>query len=474
MDTYQSLIRQATGGNAKAFSELARRFSSMARTVAVQRLRDPDLAEDALQEALLAAWLHLPGLRNPDAFPSWLRGIVINSCRRLLRDTFTGVLTLDLDSIEAFPADDMDPFEHYARFQTRGMILEFLDALPGVYREAAVQRYLLGRSYEEITLSLGVPAGTIKRRLHETRDRMMRAMAGQHTRTIRVGYMPISDHLLPMIAHQHHDQASFHVCLRKFLSWSELTKALVNESLDAAMMMAPLAMVLHNRSGSISWLMDGHHDGSAITVHPSLVRDLARSPDRVWARDLGGATLGLPHPFSTQGLLLRSVLGLGLLGGPGPFRPRYMNPSSMSRPLASRRLDGFFCAEPWGLLAENKGMGKILIRSRDLKPGHVCCILVVRNAFAKDCPQLLADYLKLLDAAAGYARAHPEESGAIQARYTGVDRDTAAAVLSRGFISFHDLTPDRGRAEQLMSMALSAGILDRPCDLTSLLPSSHS
>jgi NitT/TauT family transport system substrate-binding protein len=151
-----------------------------------------------------------------------------------------------------------------------------------------------------------------------------------------------------------------------------------------------------------------------------------------------------------------------------------MNPSSMSRPLASRRLDGFFCAEPWGLLAEGKGMGKILIRSRDLKPGHVCCILVVRNAFAKECPQLLADYLKLLDAAAGYARAHPEESGAIQARYTGIDRHTAAAVLQRGFISFHDLTPDRGRAEQLMSMALNAGILDRPCDLTSLLPSAHS
>jgi NitT/TauT family transport system substrate-binding protein len=474
MDTYQNLIRQATGGDTKAFSELVRRFSSMARAVALQRLRDPALAEDALQEALLAAWLHLPGLRNPDAFPSWLRGIVVNSCRRMLRSRTPDILTCDLENLENLAADDLDPFEHYARFQTRDMIQTFLASLSGVYHEAAVQRYLLGRSHEEIALALGVPVGTIKRRLHETRDRMMRALAGQHARTIRVGYLPISDHLLPMIAHQRHDQTSFNVCLRKFLSWSELTRALVNESLDAAMMMAPLAMALHNRSGSISWLMDGHHDGSAITVHPSMARDLTRNPSRVWARDLGGATLGLPHPLSTQGLLLRSVLGLGLSGGPGPFRPRYMNPSSMSRPLVSRRLDGFFCAEPWGLLAEGKGMGKILIRSRDLKPGHVCCILVVRNAFARAQPQLVADYLKLLDSAAGYARTHPEESGAIQARYTGVDRNAAAAALQRGFISFNDLTPDRGRAQQLMSMALCAGILDRPCDLNALLPSAHS
>lgn len=474
MDAYQHLVRHATEGDKQAFSELARRFASMARAVALQRLRDPTLAEDALQEALLAAWLHLPGLRNPDAFPGWLRGVVVNSCRRMLRGRAPGLPTADPGDAESLASDELDPFEHYARFQTRDTIQGLLAALPETYREAAVQRFLLGRPHEEIAVALGVPVGTVKRRLHETRQRMMRALAGQHDRTIRIGYLPVSDHLLPMVAHQRHDRTSFNVCLRKFLSWSELSKALVNETLDAAMMMAPLAMALHNRGAPISWLMDGHHDGSAITVHPAMARDLTRNPNRAWARDLGGAILGLPHPLSTQGLLLRSVLGFGLAGGPGPFRARYLNPSSMSRPLASRRLDGFFCAEPWGLLAEGRGEGKILLRSRDLKPDHACCVFVVRNAFARTHPQLVADYLKLLDAAARYVRTHPEESGAIQARYTGVDRHAAAAVLQRGFISFHDLTPDRARAEQLMSMALGAGILDRPCDLNSLLSSKTS
>jgi NitT/TauT family transport system substrate-binding protein len=467
MKTYQDLIRLAGGGSKPAFSELVRRFAGMAKAVAMHRLHDPFLAEDALQDAFLAAWLHLPGLRNPDVFPAWLRGIVINSCRRVLRSRPTGILTSEMDGIEELPSDELDPLEHYARFQTRDTVRILLASLPEIYREAAVQRYMLGRPYEEISAALGVPVGTIKRRLHETRIKLMRAMADHDTQIIRVGCLPISDHLLPMIAHQRHDQASFHMSLRKFLSWSELTKALINESLDAAMMMAPLVMVLHNRGVSLKWVLDGHHEGSSITMQKSMARSLARN--RFKSDNLAGATLGLPHPLSTHGMLLRSVLGLGQASGPGPFRPVYLNPSCMARPMAQKSMDGFFCAEPWGLMAEAAGTGTVLIRSRDLAADHVCCILVVRGDFARDKPELLGSYLSLLRAAADFAHAHPLESASIQSRFTGVDKDTAACVLNRGLVTFRDLSPDSDRAGHVMHMAMQVGMLDRPCDLSTLL-----
>jgi len=465
MKTYQELARLAGGGSKTAFCELVRRFSDMAKAVAVRRLRDPALAEDALQDAFLTAWLHLSGLRNPDAFPAWLRGIVTNSCRRILRSRPPDILTSDLDNIEELPSEELEPWEHCARFQTRDMIRALLDALPDVYREAAVQRYILGRSYEDISAVLGVPVGTIKRRLHDTRERVMRAVAEHDAQTIRVGCLPISDHLLPMIAQQRHDQTAFHVSLRRFMSWSELAKAMVNEALDAAMMMAPLAMVLHNRGVPLLWALDGHHEGSAITMRKSMIRN--GGSHGFPGRDLAGATMGLPHPLSTHGMLLRSVLGLG--PGGRPFRPVYLSPSCMARPLARRNLDGFFCAEPWGLMAENAGTGTVLIRSRDLAPGHVCCILAVRGDFARRKPELLDGYLKLLLAAADYVHAHPAESAAIQARSTGVDRGAAAMVLERGFVTFRDLAPDSARVRQVMGMALQSGFLDRPCDLDALL-----
>ena len=471
MATYQDLLRRTLAGDANAFSEVVRRFAGMARAQAGQRVRDPWLAEDAVQEAFLAAYLNLAGLRDLDAFPAWLRAIVRASCARVLRAPHRPILFADAPDAEELPADcrdpDLDPVEHYARFQARDMVLAFLAGLSGVLREAAVQRYLLGLSYEEIAAGLGAPLGTIKRRLHAARDRMVRRFVTHDQDVIRVGYLPISDHLLAMVAHQRHEQAGFRVALRKFLTWSGLAKALANGGLDMAMLMAPLAMHLHTRGVRLVWALDGHHEGSAIAVQPGLAWRGAwkRGPGRV----LAGATLALPHAFSTHGVLLRASLGFGQAHGPGSFRPRYLSPPFMLRPLARKEVDGFFCAEPWGLMSEAAGSGKVLLRSRDLAPGHVCCVLAATRSFAAAKPALLRDYLRLLAAAADYVHARPQESAAIQARYTGVDAEAAAEVLLRGHVTFRDLTPDHCRAEQTMRQALAAGVLDRPCDLDGLL-----
>lgn len=467
MPTYQDLLRRAMAGDKRAFSELVRRFTGMARALAAQRVRDAWLAEDAVQEAFLAAYVNLAGLRDLDSFPAWLRAVVRSSCARVLRSTPRTTPLSMVPGAEDLPSDEMDPVEHYARFQSRDMVLELLSSLSGACREAAVQRYLLGLSYEEIAANLGRPVGTIKRRLHQARDRLVRGFGRRDRDVIRVGYLPISDHLLAMVAHQRHEQAAFRVMLRKFLTWSGLVKALANGALDAAMLMAPLAMALHNKGVHLVWALDGHHEGSAFAVRADLARQAAGGRDP--ARVLAGATLGLPHALSTHGMILRSLLGFGQAAGAGPFRARYLGPPFMLRPLRQGEVDGFFCAEPWGLMCEAAGAGKVLLRSSDLCPGHVCCVLAATRRFATRRPALLRDYLRLLTAAADYAHARPRESAAIQARYTGVDAEAAGLVLDKGYISFRDLAPDRGRAEQTMRLSLEAGILDRPCDLDSLL-----
>lgn len=476
MASYQDLLRRTLGGDTRAFDEVVRRFSGMARAQAGQRVRDPWLAEDAVQEAFLAAYLNLAGLRDLDAFPAWLRAIVRSSCTRILRTPRRAVLFAEAPGAEDLPADqsdpDLDPVAHFARYQSRDMVLSFLASLSGTLREAAVQRYLLGLTYEEIAADLGTPIGTIKRRLHAARDRMVRRFENRGRHVVRVGCLPISDHLLAMVAHQQHGQAGFRVALRKFLTWSSLAKALANGGLDMAMLMAPLAMHLHARGLPLVWALDGHHEGSAIAIQPGLARRGAwnRGPGRV----LAGATLALPHAFSTHGVLLRAGLGFGQPDGPGPFRSRYLSPPFVLRPLARREVDGFFCAEPWGLMSEAAGTGRVLLRSRDLAPGHVCCVVAATRDFATAKPGLLRAYLRLLAAAADYVHARPRESAAIQARYTGVDAAAAAEVLLRGYVTFRDLAPDLGRAEQTMRLARDAGVLDRPCDLGSLLPAGRA
>ena len=76
----RDLVEAASRGDHEAFEVLA--TSAGDRLYAVARLivRSADLAEDAVQEALVRAWQQLPSLRDPDRFDAWLYRLVVNAC----------------------------------------------------------------------------------------------------------------------------------------------------------------------------------------------------------------------------------------------------------------------------------------------------------------------------------------------------------------------------------------------------------
>ena len=78
-------IERARRGEHDAFTELVdvhlARLDAAARLI----LRDPELARDAVQEALIRAWRDLPGLRDPDRFEAWLHRLIVNACLDLIR-----------------------------------------------------------------------------------------------------------------------------------------------------------------------------------------------------------------------------------------------------------------------------------------------------------------------------------------------------------------------------------------------------
>ena len=71
---------RAKRGDEEAFDALARLVGDQCMAIAAWILRDADLAEDAVQAALVRAWRELRTLRDPQRFEAWLHRILTNEC----------------------------------------------------------------------------------------------------------------------------------------------------------------------------------------------------------------------------------------------------------------------------------------------------------------------------------------------------------------------------------------------------------
>jgi NitT/TauT family transport system substrate-binding protein len=453
-DGYQPLVLAAQAGDKLAFSELVKRFSAMAAAESRRQLQDSGLAEDAVQEAFLLAYLKLPALKDVNAFPDWFRKVLRTCCNNIRKQDMSAQLGVG-EPWQDMPDLGSDALTGMLFQQDMGALKKILNSLHGPTKEACLQRFIYERPYKEIAAALNLPEGTVKRKVNHVRRRIAVELRGQDRPVIRVGYLPISDHLLAMLTHHFHDQRRYHIHLQKFLSWFSLVASLKNNQLDAAFIMAPLAMALHNQGLPIQYVLDAHYEGSAITIR----KDHKLKQDKDWGR------MGMPYPISTHTLMLANMMDAQAQPQAARVDHQYLGPSFLIKSLADRNIDAFFCAEPWNSKAVLEGAGSIYARSKDILPGHICCIVVVRDEFMARHGGLLRDYLKLLQTMNDYVHQHPGQSAAIQARYTGVPADLIRRIIKKQEITFGDLNPDRGRMESFMNLALKTGILKSACDL---------
>jgi RNA polymerase sigma-70 factor (ECF subfamily) len=161
------LIERARRGDHDAFAELARaavvRLDQAARLI----LRDPELARDAVQEALIRAWRDLPGLREPDRFDAWLHRLTVNCCIDQTRRRRRRPVEVELTPIH-------DPFVSDASgsIADRELVDGVLRRLDPSGRAIVVLHYYLGMPLTDVAATLGIPLGTVKSRLHRALGEM--------------------------------------------------------------------------------------------------------------------------------------------------------------------------------------------------------------------------------------------------------------------------------------------------------------
>jgi RNA polymerase sigma factor (sigma-70 family) len=154
------------------FGELAMRFEAAAFRWAYSILGDTHLAQDAVQEAYLIAFLHIEQLREPQAFAAWFRQIVFTACTRLIRRRDIVTKLREQATDENVP----DPSEVVEEHEDKDSVHQAVRTLPEHERIVADMFYFSDYSQEEIARVLAVPVTTVKKRLQHARERLRRML----------------------------------------------------------------------------------------------------------------------------------------------------------------------------------------------------------------------------------------------------------------------------------------------------------
>jgi RNA polymerase sigma factor (sigma-70 family) len=175
------IARRVSAGDRAAFNLLMRRNNRRLYRLARATLRDDGEAEEALQEAYLAAYRGIARFRGESTLATWLSRMVLNECLARLRKSARRDRVIPMatdEEIEFIHADEHDlPDQVLVRAEMRELIERKLDELPEDFRLVFMLRSVQELSVEETADSLGIATVTVRTRHYRARCLLREALA---------------------------------------------------------------------------------------------------------------------------------------------------------------------------------------------------------------------------------------------------------------------------------------------------------
>ena len=245
---------------------------------------------------------------------------------------------------------------------------------------------------------------------------------------------------------------------KKFQGFPEIKEALIADRMQAAFMVAPMAITLRSQGVPIKIVYLGHRYGSAVVV---------RKDGPVHSvRDLVGRTIAIPSRFSDEHLIL--VRALKMNGLPRTaVKMVEMPPPDVAGALAVNAIDGFSMGEPFPGQAEMGGYGRLLFKAQEYWPDFMSCVLVVREDAIERRPQAVQE---LVDGIARSGlwldegvtnRAHASDF--VGRYYYNQPPELLRWVLTRDLtrVVYSPLAPRKADFDLVRDLMLETGLLER-------------
>ncbi len=160
------LIKQAKSGDKEALLKLIMAQKSDYYKLAYVYMKNEDDALDAMQDMIVILYENIHKLKKDDAFYSWSKTILVNSCKNILQRKKKIV------SLEGVKEEGS--YEAYHNPENKVVLEKYLSMLSLKHQEIIRLRYLLDLDYETIGKILKIPLGTVKSRINAAMGNLKR------------------------------------------------------------------------------------------------------------------------------------------------------------------------------------------------------------------------------------------------------------------------------------------------------------
>ena len=175
-----ALVERTLAGDQRAYGLLVLKYQRRIQRLVGRMVRDVDLVEDIAQETFIRAYRALHQFRGDAQFYTWLYRIAINTAKKSLLELKRepAVLHSSQTSEEEDetswqinePSTDETPETLLAAKEIAAVVNAAMDELAQDLREAIVLREIEGLSYEEISVAMDCPIGTVRSRIFRARE----------------------------------------------------------------------------------------------------------------------------------------------------------------------------------------------------------------------------------------------------------------------------------------------------------------
>ena len=180
-ETDEQLVRKSQDDDERAFGELVSRYESKVYSLALKMLRNPEDAEDVLQDTFLRAYRGIKSFKGNSTFSTWVYRITANSALMRLRKRQLPTVSIDDADEREAPINIADwapgPVEQMLNQETQAAMTEAIEALPPEFRQVFVLRDIEELSNAEVAEILDLSVAAVKSRLHRARLKVRNRLA---------------------------------------------------------------------------------------------------------------------------------------------------------------------------------------------------------------------------------------------------------------------------------------------------------